>query len=132
MSVRDLLIFNLFLHFTDKPYFISGFRAWGGRSESCGGRCNSKLGNDLRTNLQQNFGVPTAAPDICAQTQTTITGNSGIDRDGLGVRVRHYCVWELCDRIAHFPFAPLVMDKIQIWVDPGGMQNHPDNLDNLS
>jgi hypothetical protein len=42
------------------------------------------------------------------------------------------CVWELCDRIAHFPFAPLVMDKIQIWVDPGGMQNHPDNLDNLS
>jgi len=42
----------------------------------------------LGINLQQNFGVSTAAPDICAQTEP-LTGNAGIDRDGLGVRVCH-------------------------------------------
>ena len=53
---------------------------------------NLKLGYDLGANLQQSFGVPTATADICAQTQSALTGNAGIDRDGLGVRVRHYCL----------------------------------------
>ena len=44
------------------------------------------------TGLQQSFGVSTAAPDIRVQTQPTLTGNAGNDRDGLGVRVRHYCL----------------------------------------
>ena len=51
-----------------------------------------KLGYGLGTDLQQGFGVPTAALDICARTEPTLTGNAGIDRDGLGVRVRHYCL----------------------------------------
>ena len=53
---------------------------------------NLKLGYDLRANLQQSFGVPTATPDICAQTQSALTGNARIDHDGLGVCVRHYCL----------------------------------------
>jgi hypothetical protein len=43
------------------------------------------------TGLQQSLGVPTAA-DICAQTQPTLIGNAGIVRDGLGLRLRHYCL----------------------------------------
>jgi hypothetical protein len=30
------------------------------------GCCNLKLGYDLGADLQQGFGVPAAAPDICA------------------------------------------------------------------
>ena len=57
-------------------------------------RGDSNLRGDLRydlgTNLQQSFGVPTAASDICAQTESALAGNAGIVRDGVGVRVRHY------------------------------------------
>jgi hypothetical protein len=92
MSVRDLLIFNLFLHFTDSLISYQAFALGAAEANPVVAAAIVNWGNDLRTNPQQNFGVPTAAPDICAQTQTTITGNSGIDRDGLGVRVRHYCL----------------------------------------
>ena len=51
---------------------------------------NLKLGYDLGANLQQSFGVPTATPDICAQTQSAFTDNAGVDRDSRGVRVRDY------------------------------------------
>jgi hypothetical protein len=53
---------------------------------------NLKLGYDLGANLQKSVGVSTAASDICAQPQPALNGNTGIDRDGLGVRVRHYCL----------------------------------------
>ena len=53
---------------------------------------NLKLGYDLGANLQQNFGVPTAALDICAHAQSALNGRAGIDRDGFSVHVRHYCL----------------------------------------
>ena len=92
MRLRDLLTFNLFLQLTDGVISYQAFCAWGSRSQSCSSRCNLKLGNDLGTNLQQSLGVPAAAPDICSRTQSRLTGNAGIERDGLVVRVRHYCV----------------------------------------
>jgi hypothetical protein len=64
----------------------------GGRSQSPGGRCNRKLGNDWGTNLQQSFGVPTAALDIRAQTQPALNDNAGYDRDSFSLCVRHYCL----------------------------------------
>src|SRR5262249_20480820 len=71
---------------------ISGFRAWGGRSQPRSSRCYSELGTDLGASLQQGFGVPAAGPDIYAQTQPALNNNAGIDPDGLVVRVRHYCL----------------------------------------
>src|SRR5262245_24257446 len=59
-------------------------------SQSCSGRCNSKLGFGLGTSLQQSFGVSPAAPDICARTQSSFTGDAGIDRDGFGVCLHYY------------------------------------------
>ena len=44
------------------------------------------------TNLQQSLGVSATAPDIRVQTDPTLSDNASIDRDGLGVRVRHYCL----------------------------------------
>jgi hypothetical protein len=88
MSVRDLLTFNLFLQLTDG--LVSGFRTRGGRSQSRSGRCNRKLGNDWGADLQQNAGVPTAAPDICIQAQPTITCMAGIDCHGLDLRLHYY------------------------------------------
>jgi hypothetical protein len=92
MSLRDLLTFNLFLQFTDGLVSYQVLRAWGGRSQSCSGRCNSKLGYGLGTTLQQGFSVPTAAPDICAQTEPALNNNAGIVSNRLGVHVRHYCL----------------------------------------
>jgi hypothetical protein len=74
MSVRDLLTFNLFLQVYEWLSLISGFCAWSDRSQSRRARRNRKPGNGLGTNLQQSFGVPTAAPDICAQPQPTLGG----------------------------------------------------------
>jgi hypothetical protein len=70
--------------------FRTSLCAWGDRRQSCRGRCNLKLGYGLGTGLQQNFGVPTAALDICAQAQPALYGRAGIDRDSFSVRVRHY------------------------------------------
>jgi len=92
MRLRDLLTFNLFLQLTDGVISYQAFCAWGSRSQSCGGRRNSKLGFGLGTNLQQDFGVSTAGPDIYARTKPALNNNAGINRDGLVVRVRHYCV----------------------------------------
>jgi len=96
MRLRDLLTFNLFLQLTDGVISYQAFCAWGSRSQSCSSRCNLKLGNDLGTNLQQGFGVPTVAPDLCAQTQPTLDDNEGIDRYGVGIHVRDH----------RFPLAP--------------------------
>ena len=73
-------------------------RAWRDRSQSCSGSCNCKVGNGLGIGLQQSSGVPTATPDICAQTQPVLDDNEGIDRYGVGIRVR-------CHRfpLAHAP-----------------------------
>src|SRR5262249_30218777 len=73
--------------------FVSGFCAWSDRSESRGGSCNRKLGNGLGTDLQQGFGVPAAGSDICDQRQPALNGKARIDRDGLGVCVRYYCLF---------------------------------------
>jgi len=70
--------------------FISGFRAWGDRSQPRRGRCNLKLGNDWGANLQQGFGLPAAGSDLCAQTQPALDDNKGIDRYGVGIRVRDH------------------------------------------
>ena len=46
----------------------------------------------MGANLQQGFGVPAAAPDICSQTQPALSRKAGIDGDGLGVPLRHCCL----------------------------------------
>ena len=64
----------------------------GDRGQSRRRRCNLKLGNGLGANLQEGFGVPAAALDICSQTQPAITGKAGIGGYGIGVRLRHLCL----------------------------------------
>jgi hypothetical protein len=90
MSVRDLLTFNFFLQFADGLVSYQAFALGAAEAQSRSGRCNGKLGHDWGANLQQNAGVCTAALDIRVQTQPTLPRKAGIDRDGLGVRVRNY------------------------------------------
>lgn len=89
MSVRDRLTFNLLLQVTDALVSYRAFALGAVEANPGSGRCDGKLGNDWRGNLQQNAGVCTAALNIRVQTQPTLAGKAGFDRNGLGVRVRN-------------------------------------------
>jgi hypothetical protein len=90
MSLRDLLSFNLFLQFTDGLISYQAFALGAIEANPVVAAAIGNWGNGLGTNLQQGFRVPTAAPDIYAEPQPTLTGNAGIERDGFGLCVRYY------------------------------------------
>ena len=89
MSLRDLLTFNLFLQFTDGLVSYQAFALGAAEANPVVAAAMVNWGM-IGANLQQNAGVCTAVLDIRVQTQPTLPRKAGIDRDGLGVRVRNY------------------------------------------
>ena len=87
-------------------------RPWSDRSQFRGRRCNRELGNRLGVgaDLQQGFGMPAAGSDICVQTGPALNDNEGVDRDGLGVRLRHYRLPLATPAIALVPFVCATCD----------------------
>lgn len=77
-DVRDLLIFNLFLQFSDGIVSYQAFALGAAEANPVVAAAISKLGYGLGINLQQNFGVCAAASDICTKTQSRLTGNGAL------------------------------------------------------
>jgi hypothetical protein len=92
MSLRDLLTFNLFLQFTDGLVSFQAFALGAIEANPVVAAAIVNWGMAWGLDLQQSLGVSVAGPDICAQTQSTLAGDTGIDRDGFGLRVRHHCL----------------------------------------
>jgi hypothetical protein len=90
MSVRDLLTFNLFLQFTDGLVSYQAFALGAAEANPVVAAAIVNWGMIWGLIYNKALACLPAGPDICAQTQPTLTGNPGDDRDGLGVRVRHY------------------------------------------
>ena len=92
MSLRDLLTFNLFLQFTDGLVSYQAFALGAIEANPVVAAAIVNWGMGWGLALQQSLGVSTAAPDLCSQAQQALTDKAGIERDGLGVCVRHYCL----------------------------------------
>src|SRR5215475_1463340 len=104
MSVRDLLTFNLFLQLIDGFVSHQAFALGATEANPVVAAANCELGNGLGTGIQQSFGVSTAAPDLCAQTQPALNHDAGTERDRLGIRVCHFCL----------PLATPAIDAVQL------------------
>ena len=85
MSLRDLLILNLTLQVFDGLFSYQAFSLSAAEANPLRFRCNCQLGRDLWIALQENFGLCSAAPDIRAQVQTSITYKARIDCNGFSV-----------------------------------------------
>jgi hypothetical protein len=92
MSVRDLLIFNLFLQFSDGIVSYQAFALGAAEANPVVAAAIINWGMIWGLIYNKALACLPAGPDICAQTQPTLTGNPGIGRDGLGVHVRNYCL----------------------------------------
>src|SRR4030095_1399104 len=89
MSVRDLLTFNFFLQFADGLVSNQAFALGAAEANPVVAAAMVNWGMIVGYSTT-NAGVCTAALDIRVQTQPTLPRKAGIDRDGLGVRVRNY------------------------------------------
>jgi hypothetical protein len=92
MSLRDLLSFNLFLQLTDGFVSYQLFVHGAIEANPVVAAAIVNWGMVWGASLQQDLGVPVVAADFCFKTQQPFTHTQGVDRDGLGVCLRHYCL----------------------------------------
>ena len=96
MSLRDLLSFNLFLQLTDGLVSYQSFVLGAVEANPVVAAAIVNWGMVGGLDLQQEVGVPAAAPDICAQAQSTPTATRGLSvTASVYLCAISVCLWKL-------------------------------------